>query len=323
MAKRHRHLDAGERHQIHALRAQEFSIRQIAEHLKRSASTISRELARNCGPKGEYNAKAADARACARRSAASRQWRVMPDYFWDSEIWSLLRTGWSPEQIAGRRRAWALGFDVSARWIYMKIAEDRAHGGTLYKYLRHKGKKRRKRTDAGVGRIPNRVGLEARPAVVDQKSRVGDWEVDLIVGQAHQGYLLTLVERKTKWVRMCKLSDKRADTVKRAMVRLLRPYQAVVHTITADNGTEFAQQAWVAKRLGASVYFADPYASWQRGLSEHTNGLVRDYFPKRTRFTDVRPASIREVQDRLNDRPRKVLGFLTPAEAFAAARLAV
>ena len=319
MAKKHRHLDTGERHQLYAPLTQGLSIRRIAQQLGRSLSTISRELTRNRGPSGSYNAEAAEAYARARRRAASRRWRTMPDYLWASEIWPRLREGWSPEQIVGWRRAQALSFNVSARWIYAKIAQDRATGGTLYTYLRRKGRKRRCRKAAGVGQIPNRVGIAARPPVVGTKARVGDWEVDLIVGQAHQGYLLTLVERCTKWMLMCKRADKRADTVKRAIVRLLRPHQALVHTITADNGPEFAQHAWVAKRLGASIYFADPYASWQRGLSEHTNGLVREYFPKRTRFTSVRPASVRAVQARLNDRPRKVLGFLTPAEAFVAA----
>ena len=143
MAKKHRHLDTGERHQIYALLAQGLSIRRIAQQLGRSPSTISRELKRNRGPSGSYNAEAAEAYARARRRAASRRWRTMPDYLWSSEIWPRLRQGWSPEQIVGWRRAQALSFNVSARWIYAKIAQDRAAGGTLYTYLRRKGRKRR------------------------------------------------------------------------------------------------------------------------------------------------------------------------------------
>ena len=163
------------------------------------------------------------------------------------------------------------------------------------------------KTDAG--RMPNRVGIESRLAIVDQKSRVGDWEVDLIVGERHKGYLLTLAERKTKLLLMCQLANKQADTVRRAIIRLLKPYKRWVHTITADNGAEFAKHEGFAKQLGAAVYFADPYASWQRGLSEHTNGLVREYFPKGDRLTGLNSSEVRLMQDRINLRPRKVLGY--------------
>ena len=189
----------------------------------------------------------------------------------------------------------------------------------MYQHLRQKGKKRRLKSDAGRSRIPNRVGIEERPSIVDEKTRVGDWEIDLIVGKDHKGYLLTVVERVTKQLFLCQLAEKRADTVKRALVRLLRPCKALVHTITADNGTEFAQHAWFGKRLGAAVYFADPYSSWQRDLSEHTNGLVREYFPKSTCLADLQASEIRAVQDRINARPRKVLAYHMPVEVFDAA----
>ena len=320
MAKnRHHHLDLGERHQIYALLKQGLSLRAIAKQTGRSVSTISRELARNSNEDGIYDPDLASLRALERRSAASSQPYKFSADQWETEIWSLLREGWSPEQIAGRRRACEAGFCVSKRWIYMKLARDRAAGGRLHTYLRHKGKTRRIKSDAGRSRIPNRVGIKERPAVVDEKSRVGDWEVDLIVGKNHKGYLLTVVERVTKQLLMSPLANKRSDMVKRALVKLLRPYKGLVHTITADNGMEFADHAEFGKQLGASVYFADPYSSWQRGLSEHTNGLVREYYPKSACLAALRPSDVRAVQDRLNQRPRKVLGYYMPEEVFEAA----
>ena len=313
---RRAHLSDGERHQMYALRQQKLSIRAIAVQLNRSPFTISRELRSNRRPDGTYDPDAAHKSALRRRSAASERPYKLPPDRWESEVCPLLRIGWSPDQISGWLRANREWF-VSARWIYQLIREDRYRGGDLYKCLRHKGKKRR--SDAGRSRIPNRVGIESRPAIVDAKSRVGDWEVDLIVGKDHQGYLLTLVERKTKYMLMCKLANKKADTAKRAIVRLLRPYQRWVHTITADNGTEFAKHAWFAQRLDAAVYFARPYASWERGLSEHTNGLVREYFPKGDRLIALKAREVRQIQDHLNARPRRVLGYVSPAEAFAQA----
>ena len=320
MAKiRYHHLSEGERHQIYALREQGLSIRAIAKQLERSASTISRELRRNKRSDGAYDPEEASKMALRHRGAASqRPYKVFPDV-WASSICPLLREGWSPDQAAGWLRTQEKGVSVSPRWIYQLIAEDRIRGGDLYKCLRRKGKKRRKKTDAGRSRIPNRVGIESRPAIVDEKSRVGDWEVDLIVGKQHKGYLLTLVKRKTKLLLMSQLANKQANTVRRAIIRLLKPYKRWVHTITADNGAEFAKHEGFAKQLGAAVYFADPYASWQRGLSEHTNGLVREYFPKGDRLTELKSSEVRLVQDRINLRPRKVLGYITPADAFVEA----
>jgi len=181
---------------------------------------------------------------------------------------SVATGGWSPDQAAGWLRI--------AFLIYQLIAEDRARGGDLR--LRRKGRKRRMKTDAG--RMPNRVGIALRPAIVDEKSRAGDWEVDLIVGKQHKGYLPTLVERKTKLLLMSQLANKQADMVRRAIVRLQKPYTPWVHTNTADNGAEFGRHGGFAMQLVASVHYADPYTSWQRGLSEHTNVLVREDFPK-------------------------------------------
>ena len=185
----------------------------------------------------------------------------------------------------------------------MKIAVDRAAGGQLHTYLRHKGKKRRIKSGASSSRSPNRVGIENRPSVVDEKSRVGDWEIDWIVGKDHKAYLLTVVERVTKHLLMCPLANKRSDTVTRALVKLLRPYKHLVHTITADNGMEFAGHEEFGKQLGALVYFADAYSSYQRGLSEHTKGLVREYFPKVMYLAALRPSEVQAVQDCISRRP--------------------
>ena len=245
MAKiRHHHLSEGERHQIYALREQGLSIRAIAKQLERSASTISREFRRNKRSDGAYDPEEASRMAFRHRGVAlQRPYKVFPDV-WASSFCPLLREGCSPVQVAGWLRTQEKGISVSPRWIYQPNAEDLARGGDLR--LRRKGKKRRIKTDAD--RIPNRVGIESRPAIVHEKLRVGDWEVDLIVGKQRKGYLLTLVERKTKLLLMCQLANKQADTVRRAIIRLLKPYKRWVHTITADNGAESAKHEGFAKQ---------------------------------------------------------------------------
>ena len=179
-------------------------------------------------------------------------------------------------------------------------------------------KKRRKRygSRARRGSIPNRVSIEARPQVVETKRRVGDWEADTIIGTAHRGAILSLVERKSKLVRLSKVIRNTAEAVAAASLALLGKVAARVHTITSDNGREFAAHERIAAGLEARFYFAHPYSSWERGLNENTNGLVRQYFPKKSDFSKITDKQVNKVVERLNNRPRKTLGYKTPNEVF-------
>ena len=199
--------------------------------------------------------------------------------------------------------------------------KDRANGGALHRHLRRRGKKanRRGRCGAGRGVIPGRVDIAERPAVVELKRRVGDWELDTIVGARHRGALVSVVDRCSKFAFLRRVPRKTSSAVGGAVLACLRPLSALAHTLTADNGKEFAGHRAVVEGLSAGFFFARPYHSWERGLNEHTNGLVRQYFPKAMEFTGLDDARVEWVQHLLNGRPRRVLGYRTPAEVFGEA----
>ncbi len=319
MPKGYRHLTQEERCQICALRKSGLSEPAIARQLGRDRTTVWREVRRSGRGRG-YRHKQAQGKASARRKAASsvprkvtpERWRIVEDRLAD---------GWSPEQIACRLRK--EGVPMAGRqWIYRHVRADRKAGGQLYLLPLRCGKRpnRKGGRHAGRGHIPGRVDISERPAVMEAKERVGDWEADTIIGKGLSCALVSLVDRTSKYTLLELVGRMTADTVGNAMLRMLLPLYALVHTITADNGKEFAGHATVAKALGAGFFFATPYHSWERGLNEHTNGLVRQYFPKGTGFRQVTDAQVKAVQDRLNARPRKSLGYLTPEEAFRKAR---
>ncbi len=319
MPKGYHHLTQEERCQICALRKSGLSEPAIARQLGRDRTTVWREVRRNGGGRG-YRHRQAQGKASARRSAASSVARKMTPERWRL-VEDRLADGWSPEQIAGRLRK--EGVPMAGRqWIYRHVRADRKSGGQLYLLLRRRGKKPNWKggRHAGRGHIPGRVDISERPAVAEAKERVGDWEADTIIGKGHGGALVSLVERASKYTLLALVGRKTADAVGNAMLGMLLPLHALVHTITADNGKEFAGHAQVAQALGAGFFFATPYHSWERGLNEHTNGLVRQYFPKWTDFRQVTDAQVKAVQDRTDARPRKALGCLTPEEAFRAAR---
>jgi transposase, IS30 family len=305
-------LTREQRYQIYALMKAGHNQTRIAEIVGCHKSTVSRELSRNRGGRG-YRPKQAHELAAARHLAAYRP--RITEATW-ALVESLLRKQWSPEQIAGRLKLEGRAA-VSHETIYQHVYADKRAGGTLHRHLRCR-RVRRKRygTRSRRGQIPNRTGIEARPSVVDARARIGDWEADTIVGAGHRGSLLSLTERKSKLVRLRLLGVKSAEEVTRASLALLGPLSAKVHTITSDNGGEFAHHEQIAEGLGARFYFAHPYASWERGLNENTNGLVRQYFPKEHDFTAVTQAEVERVVERLNNRPRKTLGFRTPNEVF-------
>ena len=318
MADGYHHLTYGSRCQIYALKKSGLSIRGVSRALEVSASTVSRELRRNGGRRG-YRMKQAQRFSEVRRRQASSRPRKLTEGLW-SRIEERLRRQWSPEQIAGRLRLQG-GPSVGKTWIYRQVWEDRSAGGTLYRNLRRRGKKanRRGRCGAGRGVIPGRVDIAQRPAAVESKRRVGDWELDTIIGARHRGALVSMVDRCSKFTFLQRVSGKTSLAVGGAVLACLRPVSALAHTLTADNGKEFAGHREVAAGLSAGFYFATPYHSWERGLNEHTNGLVRQYLPKATDFIDLHDARVRQVQDLLNGRPRRVLGYRTPAEVFSEA----
>jgi IS30 family transposase len=305
-------LTREQRYQIYALKKEGHNQTQIAANVACHKSTISRELRRNRGQKG-YRPDQANEFAYDRQCEAYRS-RIA----WDTwkMVERLLRLDWSPEQIAGSLKR-AKQATVSYECIYLYIYAEKRRGGTLYESLRSR-KKQRKRYSGYLrrGQIPNRTSIDKRPKIVADKTRFGDWEVDTIVGAHHQGGILSAVERKSKLVRLRKLSTKTAAEMKHNCIELLRPLAAKVHTITVDNGKEFCDHELIAEALQARIYFAHPYASWERGLVENTNGLIRQYFPKKFDFAKFTAQQLQQVEDKLNNRPRKSLGYRTPNQVF-------
>jgi IS30 family transposase len=207
--------------------------------------------------------------------------------------------------------------------VYQLSCEDKAHGGDLYTHLRIASKPYRKRYGHydRRGKIPNRVGIDERPAVVDRRSRIGDWEGDTSIGKGRTSALLTLVERKTLYTVMMRLTGKRSDLLAEAAVKGMQALKSKVKTITFDNGMEFADHETIGEGLEANIYFAHPYASWERGTNENTNGLIRQYFPKGTDFRLVSDKQITRAMERLNNRPRKTRGCRSPNELFMGQRV--
>lgn len=201
--------------------------------------------------------------------------------------------------------------------VYQRVYADKRMGGLLWKHLRcQKQRKTRYGKVDRRGIIPNRLSIEDRPAIVEARSRIGDWEADTVIGKNHRQAIVSIVERKTGFTLIRKVERKTAQAVGRAMVGLLKPFRNQVHTITSDNGREFARHEEIAKQLQADFYFAHPYASWERGTNENTNGLIRQYFPKNRDFTTITQQEINTAMERLNNRPRKRLGYQTPNQVF-------
>jgi transposase, IS30 family len=308
--KHYRQLAQEERYQIAALKDSGLSNAEIARRLSRSASTISRELMRNRGVKG-YQAATAQRLSDKRRRTAYKADKRIPELI--AWVTDRLQDKWSPEQIAGSAKA--AGFDViSHEWIYQLVLRDKAAGGKLAEHLRHRQRRYRRRY--GVqdrrGKIPNRVGIDERPAVVDERSRYGDWEGDSIVGKGSAA-LVTLLERKSGYVFIRKVARSTAALTCEAMVSMLSLVDRR-QTVTLDNGSEFSHHEQVSAALDCQIYFARPYHSWERGANENVNGLIRQYFPKGTDFDGVADEQIQAVEQAINLRPRKRLGYKAPIE---------
>jgi len=316
--REYRQLTDEDRIEIYAMKQAGKQQNKIAAELGVHPSTVSRELVRNTGLRG-YRPKQAHQKALYRRFTARKAVKMMPatiDY-----IESKLAQEHSPEQISERMKldpGWN-GPTVSHERIYQHIWQDKAQSGMLYKRLRIGGtKQRRKRRNSRDmrGTIKNRVGIEERPDIVERKIRIGDWEGDTVVGKNHQGALVTLVDRKSKLTLIGKVNRYTADSVEETIISLMELLPRRNYTLTVDNGKEFASHEAVADALRIRVYFADPYSAWQRGLNENTNGLIRQYVPKGSEVRTLTDEQILHIMDRLNNRPRKSLGYLTPNEVF-------
>ena len=305
-------LTREERYQISALKAVGQSKTEIAKVLGRHKSTIGREMVRNCGLRG-YRPKQADNIATNRRQEKST--RRISDDSW-LRISQLLHEYWSPEQISNWLHQ-EENIRVSPEWVYQYVLQDKQNGGDLYKYLRcQKQRKKRYGKPDRRGQIKGRVSIDERPKVVNERSRIGDWEADTVIGKQGGDVLVTLVERKTRWSIIGKAPNRTAAEVRAVIVKQLLPLSEHVHTLTYDNGKEFAFHQDIDQELQSDGYFAHPYHSWERGLNENTNGLIRQFFPKGNSLSAVTDAEILVVMDKLNNRPRKCLGFKTPNQVF-------
>lgn len=302
------HLTQDERYQIYILMKAGHSQSAIAVLLNRHPSTISRELRRNHGQRG-YRPRRAQGLAEMRAKNCLNARRIAPET-WEAAQ-ARLREQHSPEQIAAC-------LPVSHETLYQRIYADKRSGGDLWRHLRCQ-KQRRKRYASGQqrrGHIPNRRAITERPSAVENRRRVGHWEGDTIIGKGRRQAIVSLVERKSGFCLLAHVTHKTSEAVSHSIIRLLEPIKARVSTLTFDNGLEFAQHANIDQALDSTSYFADPYASWQRGTNENTNGLVRQYLPKSRAFDTITQEEITMIMHRLNHRPRKRLGWKTPHQVF-------
>ena len=308
----HKQLTQEQRYHLYEMNKMSLLQKDMATVLGVHPYTISRELKKNVGKRGEY-IKGSHKLALARRKNKSKR-RI------SDECWQLvegeLRQDHSPEQVSIRFN-YLNQPSPSPEWIYQYIANDKLQGGSLHTHLRCK-KKNRKRYGGtrNSSNIRNRVSIEARPKIVDERSRFGDIEVDTVIGRQGGKVLVTLVERKSKLSFIGLSVNKTAEAVKNVIIDLLSSLSSCVKTLTYDNGPEFAKHEAIDVALESQGYFAHPYASWERGLNENTNGLIRQYLPKKMSFDDVSEEKIQWIMGRLNNRPRKALQGQTPNEVF-------
>lgn len=306
----YKHLSREERYQIYSLLKADQTPAQIARLLGRSPGTISREIKRGSGQRG-YRAEQACNKAKERSLGSRNAKRIVP-WVW-AEVAFYLDVQWSPEQIANK-------LPISHETVYQHVYADKAKGGKLHKGLRSQ-KPRRKRHLCGRdrrGQIRDRRPISERPAHIEGRKQVGHWEGDTVIGAGHSQAIVTLVERKSGYAKIIKVANKTAELVSQAIEDALKPLSARVKSLTVDNGKEFAYHQKVDAALEIQTYFADPYCSWQRGSNENFNGLLRQYIPKNRRMETVTDEELTMIENRLNHRPRKRLGFKTPHEVFHA-----
>ena len=311
--KTYHHLTNAERWQIKALLSSGQSLRSIAGQLGRSVSTICDEKKRGFISGDYIPDRSQECYQHTRKKSGMTRCKLQGRLWQD--VRNCLHLKWSPEQISGRFRVIGLA-EISHTSIYAQIYRTKSAG--LRSCLRHEGKKYAYGR-AGKSLIPGRVDISERPDIVEQKQRIGDWEGDTIVGAGHKGAIVSLVDRASKYTLLQHVERKCAEPVKEAIIQALADIKQKVHTITYDNGTEFTQHQKINEALDCQSFFATPYHSWERGLNEHTNGLVRQFFPKGIPLHNICTHKLHNVQNLLNNRPRKALNYQTPAEVFFAA----
>ena len=307
-----KHLTEVQRYTISVMWQNDFSKAKIASTIGVHKSTISRELQRNKDEKsGIYDWATAQRKSKERQQARVRFHRLTDEM--REAIVTKLSMDWSPEQISGDCRVRGIDCDET---IYRMIWKDKEEGGTMHTHLRHKGRRKTKRglKNQYRGLIPNRVDIDNRPSVVDEKTRFGDLEGDTIIGKNHKGSIVTINDRLTGFSWSAQLEDKGADNVADAIIQMLMPFKGYLHTLTFDNGREFAHHEKVSEALGISIFFAKPYHSWERGANENTNGLYRQYIPKGTDFQTLDKDILPTARLMLNTCPRKRLNFISPIQ---------
>jgi transposase, IS30 family len=311
-----KHLTEGQRYTIEVMKNQGYSQSKIAEAIGKNKSVVSREISRNCDKRsGTYTANLAQRKCADRHIAKSKKIHFTP--LVQSRVEELIKDDYSPEQIVGICKLKGEKC-VSTERIYQHIWSDKRKKGTLYLHLRTQGKRYRKRGSSKDRRgiIKNRIDIDQRPPIVEQRERLGDLEIDTIIGKNHQGAIVTINDRASGMLKMKKLESKDAEQLAIETIALLQEWRPFLHTITSDNGKEFAAHQTISEALGVTFYFAHPYHSWERGSNENLNGLVRQYIPKKTDFSTITDEFVKEVETKLNNRPRKRHNFETPNEVF-------
>ena len=307
-------LTLDERYQIKALNELDYSARKIAQQLGRSNKTISRELKHYSSE--TYQAEVAHDNARHRRKNAAKAHKRSDELIRKTQ--RLLALKMSPEQIAGRMKLESSAESVSLQTLYRLVTQEGWHN-----LLPRKGKRYRQRkgVEAGARLIPNRVDIDERPADVDLKEEIGHWEGDTVYGQ--DGYLVTLTERVSRLLLTVRVKNKTKELVTRAIKKMLKPFRQLCKTITFDNGGEFAGHEKIAPALDCKIFFAKPYHSWQRGLNENTNGLLRRFFPKGMKMGQLSKKEIEAAELSINMRPRKALNYLSPLEFLTGQRVSL
>ena len=308
------HLTKEQRYTIARMLQGGYAKKDICVAIGKGKSVLSRELRRNSSKRG-YSASLAHEYANERKERF-RTDRKFTETVKRHVVKYLTEEQWSPEQIVGDAQRRGIEM-VCVERIYQFIREDKRKGGSLWKHCRHQLKHRKRPVGGKKVIIPDKVSIDERPEIINQKQRFGDWEIDTIVGAENKGAILTATERLTGFLIMKKLPNgKNAKELAKILFHMLLPYKNFVHSITSDNGTEFYEHKWIAKMLNTKYYFAHPYSSWERGLNEYTNGLIRQYIPKKEEFKKYSDNDIENFQKKINRRPRKKLNFDAPINRF-------
>jgi transposase, IS30 family len=319
----YKHLDYKKRCQLYGLWRAGYTQSQIAKEIGMNQSTVSRELNRNITfvrtklGSWQYKPDYAQGYTKQRHKVKNKKIKLTPEI--TDFIRNKIQQKWSPDQISGYAKKHQL-FSIGKEWIYQFILKDKEKGGKLYLNLRHQNKKYRKRygSPKRTGPIKNRRFIDEQPPIVDNKNRIGDWEIDTIIGKQQKQAVVSIVERFSRKTILKKVLTRTADSVAASTIASLKSHMNLVLTITADNGSEFAYHERISKELKTDFYFAHPYSSWERGLNENTNGLVRQYLKKGSSFSEVTNEDLELVASYLNNRPRKSLEYATPNEVFNA-----